>query len=206
MQNQNPHLLALPVRSSVAPASLLKIPPEVFAMRIERPLGRRKLRAASAMDHTGKPITPRSLPRSIKRFPARGFIPGRYGWPRASYIAGFADWTIYGHPEPHSDTRSDHFIATQDFIAHAQKLPDASLVIRHIATSRYGTPIYRMQPDMEILPIYLRQPISPPTSAHGRMEQMARFGPQLAAILRLLDIPAGSAPELTWLPAENYAF
>lgn len=204
MQNSSPHFLALPSRGLEFLPKSLQVPSHAVALQIERPPNRRHLRAVAAVDQAGKAISPRSLPRSLRRISAKGFIPGRYGWPRARYVHSFADWTIYGHAETQHDTRADHLIVTQDLIAHAQKLLDHSLIIRQIATSRYGTPIYGMPPEMEIIPVYLRKPIAPPSSAHARMEQIARFAPQLAIIQRLLALPVEGTPEITWLPAENY--
>lgn len=194
------HLLALP-----RPAcEFAPLPRSVDVLHFERPIGKRNLRAVAALDLDGYEVLRRALPRSLRRLSAKGFVPGTYGWPRSRYCQGFIDWTIYGHPEPQRDTRSDHFVITRDFIAHGQKDAGPVPIIRHIATSRYGTPIYRMPPQMAIVPIYLRRTIVPPTSAHSRLEQVAEIGPQLAAIRRSLDLPASQTPELTWLPPENY--
>jgi hypothetical protein len=170
-----------------------------------RRYGRLDLRLEKCRDGVGHAAPLRKLPRRLRKLSARGIIDGRYGWPRSEHVPSFADWTIYGRPSDHRDARSDIFIFTQDFVAHGQQGLPGATILPKIRNTRYGTPLYQLDGEASVLPVYLRSRLAPPRSAHERIEHFNRCGAQLCMILDTLGLSVPTEPVLTWLQPENYA-
>lgn len=174
------------------------------AVLYRRSAGRRHMCFEVAIDPAGRALPFRNVHRALRKLPSQGIIEGHYGWFRKEFVRSFLDWTIYGHPAEHLSTVSDEFVLTRNFFVHAQRDLGGSPVLNRIERSRYGVPLYRMNPSMMILPIYLRGRLTPPKSAHQRLAQMQEFGAELRTVLGLLSLDDIGQDTLTWLTDENY--
>lgn len=198
-----PHLLAMP---STPPETLPQ--PEdldgVGALLYCRPPGGRNLRLEACRDVNGQAAPIRGLPMRLRKISGSGIIEGRYGRPRSQHIQSFTDWTVYGRAPTHRDSRSDVFAITQHFVAHGQHDLSGAPIQPSIGRTRYSAPLYQLDGKAALLPVYLRSSLTPPCSAHERLEHFERFGGQLRMIFDLLGVPFSTTPELTWLHPRNY--
>ena len=207
MALQNLHFLAIPLPRSFSPHKLGNLKKgEILCYR--RNHRRRNIVLTTRLDSKGKPIPVNRMPRHIRKLSRRGVFDGYYGWPRSRYIHGFIDWTIYGTvyglSSDHHNTRSDTFIITRDFIVHGQHDRAGTPILPKIKNTRYGAPLYNLDTAAQFLPVYLRTPSMPPSSAHERIRNIDRYGQQLQTAMNLLQISDFAQPEMTWLSAENY--
>lgn len=174
--------------------------PLLTAALYRRKPRRRRFSLDAAIDASGCNLPKSAVPRLLRRLSSRGFIDGYHGWLRKEYVSGFLDWTVYGRQSSLMSIHSDLIALTPDFVAHAQLDLNGSSVLRTIAETRYGTPVYGMDGGMTILPIYLRRPLYPPQSAHEQLAQLSDLGPQLQSIMGLLDLDRSGRTDLSWLP------
>ena len=174
------------------------------ALLYRRSHGARKLRLEACLDLNNQVAPIRVLPLRARKLSGRGIIDGKYGWPRPHHTPGFTDWTIYGRTSKQDEGCSDAFIFTQDFVAHGQHDLSGASVHPKIKRTRYGAPLYQLDGEAPVLPIYLKSSLVPPSSAHERMRYLDRYQPQISMILDLLGLSNSAAPELTWLHSRNY--
>ena len=205
MTDQKLHLLALQSRP---PASLPK-PGElddVGALLYRRPSGSRTLRLEAIRDAKEQTAPTRAIPRRLRKLSGRGILSDNFGWFRSELIMAFTDGTIYGHTSTHKDTCSDLYVITQDFVAHGQRDLSGAPIHPQIKTTRYGVPLYQLDGESLVLPIYLRYPMTPPRSDHDRIMHVEWYQGQINMILDLLEIHLPETPELTWLHPRNYSY
>lgn len=97
---------------------------------------------------------------------------------------------------------SDAFVITQDFVVHGRHTVSGKNITPKIKNTRYKTPVYNLDENAFVLPIYLR--FSPQMSSHQKIAFAHRYTPQMRIVLDLLNFPFDTPPDLTWLPDHNY--
>lgn len=184
--HQNFHLLAIPTRtlSSFPQPEQLDA---VCAMMYKRLPKKSHLSLTACRDEHNQNISIQNIPRKWRKLSGRGVIEGQYGWPKREYVQSFIDGTIYHPSSPDSSLFSDSFVVTQDFVAHGRHTLSGDPITPKIKNTRYGVPLYNLNEEALVLPIYLR--FSLPMSSHQKLAWLQRYDAQMKAALDLLGLP-----------------
>jgi hypothetical protein len=203
MPTQNLHLLAMPYLPPRTLPNLDNL--EDGTILIYRRMPRRhNLRLELCLDAKGQSFPKNKLRRNLRKLSKRGIFDGFYKWPKSEYVPGLTDWTIYGRFSDYQDKRSDTLVITRDLVIHGQHDLEGNPILPQIKNTRYGTPLYQLNAEAMLLPVYLRSRLEPPSSAHERIRDIEKYGQHFRTILNLLQIHVPAQPEMTWLPPKTY--
>lgn len=145
-----------------------------------------------------------TVPFRLRTLSRRGIIDGHFGLFRSTYVPGFSDWTIYGRASTAKNGRTDVLVCTEHFVTLGHNDSEGVPIRPTVEHTRYGAPLYGLDPQAIVLPIYLRTRMSPPTSAHQRLDLRGRYGSEIRLIANLLGFDCQRNPELTWIPLLQY--